>query len=55
MNLHKSDTGVGVGSVVWALASISGIAVLLEKSVVAFTICKLVGAVYLGYWVYAAF
>jgi threonine/homoserine/homoserine lactone efflux protein len=38
-----------MGSVVWALASIGGIAVLLEKSVVAFTICKLVGAVYLGY------
>lgn len=41
--------GVGAGSVFWALASVGGIAVLLEKSVVAFTICKLVGAVYLGY------
>lgn len=41
--------GVGVGSVLWALASIGGVAVLLEKSVVAFTICKIVGAIYLGY------
>lgn len=41
--------GIGVGSAGWALASVLGIAVLLEKSVVAFTICKLVGAAYLAY------
>ena len=33
----------------WALASVLGIAVLLEKSVVAFTLFKFVGAAYLGY------
>lgn len=41
--------GIGVGSIVWGLASVLGIAVLLEKSVIAFTVCKLVGAAYLGY------
>ena len=41
--------GIGAGSVIWALASVGGIAVLLEKSVVAFTICKFVGAAYLGF------
>lgn len=41
--------GIGAGSIIWALASVFGIAVLLEESMVAFTICKFVGAVYLGY------
>ena len=41
--------GIGAGSVIWALASVFGIAVLLEKSVDAFTIFKFVGAAYLGY------
>src|SRR6266568_1936908 len=41
--------GIAVGSIVWALASVLGIAVLLEESVVAFTVCKFVGAAYLGY------
>jgi threonine/homoserine/homoserine lactone efflux protein len=41
--------GIGVGSIVWALASMLGIAALLEGSVVAFTIWKFVGAAYLGY------
>ena len=41
--------GIGAGSVIWALTSVLGIAVLLERSVVAFTICKFVGAAYLGY------
>lgn len=41
--------GIGVGSIIWALASALGIAVLLEESVVAFTICKFVGAAYLVY------
>ncbi len=41
--------GIGAGSILWALASVFGIAVLLEESVVAFTIFKFVGAAYLGY------
>jgi threonine/homoserine/homoserine lactone efflux protein len=41
--------GVGLGSVAWACASLIGIAVLLERSVVAFTILKIVGALYLAY------
>ena len=41
--------GIGVGSIIWALASALGIAVLLERSVVAFTAWKVVGAAYLGY------
>jgi len=41
--------GIAVGSICWALASVLGIAVLLERSVVVFTICKFAGAAYLGY------
>ncbi len=41
--------GIGTGSIIWALASVLGIAVLLEESVVAFTVWKFVGAAYLGY------
>jgi threonine/homoserine/homoserine lactone efflux protein len=41
--------GIGVGSIIWALASVLGIVVLLEESVVAFTVLKFVGAAYLGY------
>jgi threonine/homoserine/homoserine lactone efflux protein len=41
--------GIGAGSIFWALASVLGIAVLMEESVVAFTVCKFVGAAYLGY------
>src|SRR6266581_962385 len=41
--------GIGVGSIIWALASVLGIAVLLEESVVAFTVFKFAGAAYLGY------
>src|SRR5436305_5061662 len=41
--------GIGAGSIIWALSSVLGIATLLERSVVAFTICKFVGAAYLGY------
>ena len=41
--------GIGAGSIIWALASVLGIAVLLNESLVAFTICKFVGAAYLGY------
>ena len=41
--------GIGTGSIIWALASVLGIAVLLEESVVTFTVLKFVGAAYLGY------
>jgi len=41
--------GIGVGSLIWALASVFGIAVLLEESAVAFTLLKFIGATYLGY------
>jgi len=44
-----STLGIGAGSVIWALASVFGIAVLLEESVIAFTILKIAGAAYLGY------
>ena len=41
--------GIGTGSLIWALTSVLGLAVLLEESVVAFTVWKVVGAAYLGY------
>ena len=41
--------GIGLGSLVWAMAAVLGLAVLLEKSVTAFTIFKLAGAAYLLY------
>ena len=41
--------GIGAGSIIWALASVLGIAVLLEESAAAFTLWKVVGAAYLGY------
>ncbi len=41
--------GIGMGSIIWALASVLGIAALLEGSMVAFTIWKFAGAAYLGY------
>ncbi len=41
--------GIGAGSIIWALASVFGIAVLLEDSAVAFTVFKFAGAAYLGY------
>src|SRR5205809_5097367 len=41
--------GIAVGSLMWALASVLGIAVLLEESVIAFTVWKFVGAASLGY------
>lgn len=41
--------GIGAGSIIWGLASVFGIAVLLEESAVAFTVFKFVGAAYLAY------
>jgi threonine/homoserine/homoserine lactone efflux protein len=41
--------GIGTGSIIWALASVLGVAALLEGSAVAFTIWKFAGAAYLGY------
>src|SRR5438874_11568692 len=41
--------GIGTGSIIWALASVFGIAVLLEDSVVAFSVFKFACAAYLGY------
>lgn len=52
-----SAVGVGAGSAAWAAASVVGVAALLEKSDVAFTVFKLAGAaylVYLGLRTYAA-
>jgi RhtB (resistance to homoserine/threonine) family protein len=45
----RSALGIGVGSSVWALASVLGVAVLLESSAAAFTVLKLAGAAYLIY------
>jgi threonine/homoserine/homoserine lactone efflux protein len=44
-----STFGIGAGSLVWAAASLLGVAVLIERSVIAFTLFKLAGAAYLGY------
>src|SRR6266550_8691044 len=44
-----SAVGVGLGSAVWAAASVLGVAVLLESSDFAFTVLKLAGAAYLVY------
>src|ERR1700680_3399583 len=45
----RSAFGIGVGSSVWAVASVLGVAVLLEGSAAAFTVLKLAGAAYLIY------
>jgi RhtB (resistance to homoserine/threonine) family protein len=44
-----SAAGVGLGSAVWAAASVLGVAVLLESSDLAFTAFKFAGAAYLIY------
>jgi threonine/homoserine/homoserine lactone efflux protein len=41
--------GIALGSIVWAVASVLGIAVLLESSVIAFTLFKFLGGAYLVY------
>ncbi len=41
--------GVGAGTAAWAAASVLGLAVVLEGSLVAFTLMKLAGATYLLY------
>ena len=41
--------GIALGSLVWGLTAVLGLAVLLEKSVTAFTVFKLAGAAYLLY------
>ncbi len=40
--------GTAAGSALWAAASVLGVAVLLERSVTAFTLFKLAGAVFLA-------
>ncbi|HET9848975.1 MAG TPA: LysE family translocator [Candidatus Dormibacteraeota bacterium] len=42
-----STFGIALGSLAWGIAAVLGIAVLLERSVVAFTIFKIAGAGYL--------
>lgn len=41
--------GIGAGSLAWGIASVLGVAILLERSLVAFTVFKLAGAAYLIY------
>jgi threonine/homoserine/homoserine lactone efflux protein len=41
--------GIALGSLAWGLAAVLGLAVLLERSVTAFTVFKLAGAAYLVY------
>lgn len=41
--------GVGIGILGWACASALGVGSLLERSVVAFTVVKIAGALYLGW------
>jgi len=45
----RTALGVGVGTLGWAAASALGVAALLERSMIAFTLLKLAGAAYLGY------
>src|SRR2546427_9342349 len=41
--------GVGLGSLVWAVAAAMGVGLILERSATAFTVLKLAGAGYLIY------
>ena len=45
----RSTLGIALGSAVWAIASVLGVAIILETSLVAFTILKIAGAAYLMY------
>lgn len=45
----RSTLGIAAGSAAWAIASVAGVAIVLETSLVAFTILKLAGAAYLIY------
>ena len=49
----RSALGIGAGSSVWALASVLGVAVLLESSTAAFTVLKFAGAAYLVYGLFS--
>lgn len=44
-----TSLGVGLGILGWAVASALGVGILLDRSVIAFTVLKLAGALYLGY------
>jgi threonine/homoserine/homoserine lactone efflux protein len=44
-----SALGVGIGSLIWAFASVAGVAVVLEGSAATFTVVKFAGAGYLVY------
>lgn len=44
-----SAFGISTGSSAWAVASVLGVAILLERSATAFTLLKLAGAAYLIY------
>ncbi|OLC56593.1 MAG: hypothetical protein AUH85_05955 [Chloroflexi bacterium 13_1_40CM_4_68_4] len=45
----RSTLGIALGSAAWAIASVAGVAIVLETSLVAFTVLKLAGAAYLVY------
>lgn len=45
----RSTFGIALGSLAWAIASVAGVAIVLETSLVAFTALKLAGAGYLVY------
>ena len=44
-----STFGIALGSLVWGIAAVLGVAVLLERSDIAFNIFKLAGAAYLAF------
>jgi RhtB (resistance to homoserine/threonine) family protein len=45
----RTAFGIGLGTFVWGVGSVLGVAVILQKSAVAFTVLKLAGAAYLIY------
>jgi len=46
---NATAVGVAVGAIGWAIASTIGVGILLERSVIAFTILKLAGAAFLAF------